>query len=48
VEKLFERNILVRDFSRKHGLEPDRYFRISVGQRRGMAQLAKELRDLLQ
>ena len=47
VEGLFERGIYVRDFSKKQGLEPDRYFRITVGQPGGMERLAQELRDLL-
>ncbi len=46
VEILFERNIFVRDFSIKQGLESDRYFRITVGQRGGMEQLAQELREI--
>lgn len=46
VEKLLERNIFVRDFSKKQGLESDRYFRITVGQRGGMKQLAQELREI--
>jgi histidinol-phosphate aminotransferase len=43
VEKLFERGICVRSFSKKQGLAPDRYFRITVGQREDMERLAQEL-----
>ncbi len=46
-EQLFQRGIYVRDFSKKRGLAPDRYFRITVGQRNDMERLAQELRDLL-
>jgi threonine-phosphate decarboxylase len=47
VEKLLERGIYVRDFSNKPGLEPDKYFRITVGLPETMKRLAGELCDLL-
>jgi histidinol-phosphate aminotransferase len=46
VSQLFNRGIFVRDFSKKHGLEPDRYFRITVGQRQDMERLAEVLRSI--
>jgi histidinol-phosphate aminotransferase len=46
VSQLLNRGILVRDFSKKHGLDPDRYFRITVGQRQDMERLVQELRSL--
>ncbi len=48
VDGLFERGIYVRDFSRKPGLDIDRYFRITVGLRGDMARLLRELDDMLQ
>jgi histidinol-phosphate aminotransferase len=48
VEELFARGIYVRDFSAKPGLEPDRYFRITVGQPTQMEQLAQEIRCLME
>jgi histidinol-phosphate aminotransferase len=45
-EGLLARGFFVRDFSKKPGLEPDRYFRITVGRPREMDQLAQALRKL--
>lgn len=43
VSHLLDRGVFVRDFSKKHGLEQDRYFRITVGQRQDMERLAQVL-----
>ena len=46
VSHSLDRGVFVRDFSKKHGLEPDRYFRITVGQRQNMERLAQVLQSI--
>lgn len=47
VDGLFERGVFVRDFSTKKGLEPDRYFRITVGLPEDMKRLVAALSEML-
>ncbi len=44
VKYLLAKGFMVRDFSKKAGLEPDTHFRISVGLQEQMGKLIAELR----
>jgi histidinol-phosphate aminotransferase len=44
VNHLFENGFSVRNFSKTYGLEPNRYFRITVGKREAMEKLVECLR----
>lgn len=46
VEDLFESGFLVRDFSKKYGLTPDQYFRITVGLPADMKRLVQALQKI--
>ena len=47
VDYLLEKGFFVRSFARKTGLEPDTYFRISVGLKEDMEELVKDLKDFV-
>ena len=45
VDYLYETGFFVRDFSKKHGLEPDRYFRITISYKQEMEHLVETIRE---
>jgi histidinol-phosphate/aromatic aminotransferase/cobyric acid decarboxylase-like protein len=47
VDMLLEKGFFVRNFAKKVGLEPDAYFRISVGLKKDMEELVADLKDFM-